>query len=131
MKISKQARRDAKELFRSCQSNGTLDENRVRQAVQAVVAQKPRGYVAVLSQFARLVKLDLERRTARVESATALSPEQRTAVEGNLAWKYGNGLAISFTQNPALIGGLRIQVGSDVYDGSVRARLESLRESFQ
>lgn len=131
MKISKQARRDAKELFRSCQSNGTLDENRVRQAVQAVVAQKPRGYVAVLSQFARLVKLDLERRAARVESATALSPEQRTAMEGNLAWKYGNGLAISFGQNPALIGGLRIQVGSDVYDGSIRARLESLRESFQ
>ncbi len=40
------------------------------------------------------------------------------------------GLTISFAQNPALIGGLRIQVGSDVYDGSVRARLESLRETF-
>ncbi len=76
------------------------------------------------------MKLDLERRTARVESAAALSPEQRTTVEGSLAWKYGTGLDVSFVQNPALIGGLRIQVGSDVYDGSVRARLESLRESF-
>jgi F-type H+-transporting ATPase subunit delta len=130
MKITKQARRDAKQLFRSCQNEGVLDENRVRQAVQLVVAQKPRGYIAILSQLQRLVKLDLERRTARVESAAALSPEQRTAVEGSLAWKYGTGLDISFAQNPALIGGLRIQVGSDVYDGSVRARLESLRESF-
>jgi len=130
MKITKQARRDAKQLFRSCVNNGVLDENRVRQAVQAVVAQRPRGYIAILSQLHRLVKLDLERRTARVESAAALSPEQRTTVEGSLAWKYGTGLDVSFVQNPALIGGLRIQVGSDVYDGSVRARLESLRESF-
>src|SRR5579859_7922173 len=126
MKISKQARRDAKQLFRSCVNNSLLDENRVRQAVQAVITQKPRGYVAILSQLQRLVKLDLERRTARVESPAALSPEQRTAVEGSLAWKYGTGLNISFAENPALIGGLRIQVGSDVYDGSVRARLENL-----
>ena len=130
MKITKQARRDAKQLFRSCLNNGVLDENRVRQAVQAVVAQKPRGYIAILSQLQRLVKLDLERRTARVESAAVLSTEQRTAVEGSLAWRYGTGLNISFAQNAALIGGLRIQVGSDVYDGSVRARLEGLRESF-
>jgi F-type H+-transporting ATPase subunit delta len=37
---------------------------------------------------------------------------------------------ISFGQNPALIGGLRVKVGSDVYDGSVRAKLERLAESF-
>jgi F-type H+-transporting ATPase subunit delta len=130
MKISKQARRDAKQLFRSCVSNGLLDENRVRQAVQAVVTQKPRGYVAILSQLQRLVKLDLDRRTARVESPMALSPEQQTVLQGELAQKYGPGLNISFAQNPALLGGLRIQVGSDVYDGSVRARLENLRETF-
>ena len=40
------------------------------------------------------------------------------------------GLNISFAQNPALLGGLRIKVGSDVYDGSVQARLEDLEESF-
>ena len=130
MKISKQARRDAKQLFRSCVNNGMLDEARVRQAVQAVIAQKPRGYAAILSQFARLVKLDLARRTARVESAIALSPEQQATVERDLGSKYGPGLNIAYAQNPALLGGLRVQVGSDVYDGSVRARLESLREAF-
>ena len=130
MKISKQARRDAKHLFRSCLQNGLLDENRVRQAVQAVVDGKPRGYVAILSQLHRLVQLDVKRRTARVESSGALAPEQQAALQANLARKYGQGLNISFVQNPALLGGLRIQVGSDVYDGSVRARLENLRESF-
>src|SRR5579883_983656 len=119
MKISKQARRDAKQLFRSCLNNGTLDSNRVRQAVSAVIAQKPRDYVAILSQFTRLVKLDLERRTARVESAMPLTAEQQTAVERDLAQKYGPGLNVTYSQNPALLGGLRVQVGSDVYDGSV------------
>jgi F-type H+-transporting ATPase subunit delta len=130
MKISKQARRDAKQLFRSCVSNGLLDEGRVRQAVQAVLAQKPRGYVGILSHLQRLVKLDVQRRTARVESAAPLSPEQQSAMQANLAHRYGAGLDISFAQNAALIGGLRVQVGSDVYDGSVKARLEALRESF-
>ena len=130
MKISKQARRDAKQLFQSCVNNGLLDESRVRQAVQAVVTQKPRGYVAILSQLQRLVKLDLDRRTAKVESATALSVDQQAALQTNLTGRYGQGLNISFAQNPALLGGLRIQVGSDVYDGSVRARLENLRETF-
>ncbi len=130
MKISKQARRDGKELFRSCVVNGLLDENRARQAVSAVIAQKPRGYVAILSQLERLIKLDIQRRTAKVESAVTLSPEQQSAVTADLGRRYGAGLNISFAQNPSLLGGLRIKVGSDVYDGSVRARLENLREAF-
>jgi F-type H+-transporting ATPase subunit delta len=130
MKISKQERREAKQLFRSCVNNGLLDENRVRQAVQAVITQKPRGFMGILSQLQRLVKLDLERRTAKVESATALSPQEQAAVQSSLVAKYGPGLNLTFAQNPALLGGLRIQVGSDVYDGSVRERLDNLREAF-
>src|ERR1700742_4944977 len=105
MKISKQARRDGKELFRACVVNGVLDENRVRQAVSAVITQKPRGYVSILAQLERLVKLDLERRTAKVESATALTAAEQAAVTANLGRKYGAGLNIIFAQNPALLGG--------------------------
>ena len=130
MKISKQARRDAKTLFQSCQADGLLDENRVRQAVSAVIAQKPRGYVGILHHLQRLVKLDLDRRTALVESATLISEELKVSVSGNLAWRYGQGLKVSFETNPQLIGGLRVKVGSDVYDGSVKARLDGLRESL-
>jgi F-type H+-transporting ATPase subunit delta len=130
MKISKQAKRDAKTLFRSCQVEGLLDENRVRKAVSSVIAQKPRGYVGILHHFQRLVKLDLDRRTARVENAVATSDEMMTSITGNLAWRYGQGLNVSFWVNPELIGGLRVKVGSDVYDGSVKARLEGLRESL-
>jgi F-type H+-transporting ATPase subunit delta len=130
MKITKQARRDGKQLFRSCAANGLLDEGKVRQTVQAVLTQKPRGYLAILSHFQRLLRLDIERRTARIESATALSPEQRNEVQNNLAGKYGAGLNVNFAENAALIGGMRVRVGSDVYDGSIKARLNELEASF-
>jgi F-type H+-transporting ATPase subunit delta len=130
MKISKQARREAKQLLRSCLVNGVLDEQKVRQTVQKIIALKPRGFVGILGHFQRLVKLDIDRRTAKVESATPLAPELQQAVQANLGRIYGAGLNISFSQNPVLIGGLRIKVGSDVYDGSVQARLAALQESF-
>lgn len=128
MKISKQARRDGKALFNTCKANGVLDENRVRQAVSAVIAQKPRGYVALLSHFQRLVKLDLEKRTARVENAVESSPALRESIQAQIVKRYGSGLNVQFATNPGLIGGIRVQVGSDVYDGSVRARLDELAE---
>ena len=96
MKISKQARRDGKSLFNTCKVNGLLDEGRVRQTVTAVIARKPRGYVGILSHFHRLVKLDLERRTARIESATPLSDALVASVKGNLSQRYGQGLSVNF-----------------------------------
>ena len=130
MKISKLAQRDARQLFRSCQVNGLLDENRVRQAVTLVLAQKPRRYLEILSRLARLVKLDLERRAARVESAAILPDDLQTDVANRIKKIYGEGVSLTFDRNPALIGGLRVKVGSDVYDGSVQARLKTLAESF-
>ncbi len=130
VKISKQARREARQLFRSCQAGGLLDGNRVRQAVSLLVSQKPRGYVGILSRLQRLVKLDLEQHAASVESATPLAADLQADVANRINKIYGAGLDISFRQNPALIGGLRIQVGSDLYDGSVKTRLEQLEQSF-
>jgi F-type H+-transporting ATPase subunit delta len=130
MKISKQAQREARQLFRGCQAGGLLDENRVRQAVTLLLSKKPRGYVAILSRLHRLVQLDREEHAARVESATPLSPELQAEVADRMKKIYGAGLDISFSQNAALIGGLRIQVGSDLYDGSVKTRLERLEQSF-
>jgi F-type H+-transporting ATPase subunit delta len=130
MKISKQARHEAKQLFRSCLVADLLEEARVRQAVAQVLALKPRGYLPLLAHFQRLVKLEVARRSARLESALPLPPEFQAAVAANLTRLYGPGLRFVFAENPALIGGLRVQVGSDVYDGSIRARLAALKESF-
>ncbi|MSU61549.1 MAG: H(+)-transporting ATPase [Pedosphaera sp.] len=130
MKISKQARRDAKSLFQTCRVNGMLDEARVRQTVALVVEQKPRGYVGILSHFQRLMKLDIAKRTVRVENAVPTSGAMMESIKASLAKRYGPGLDVTFGVNPALLGGMRVKVGSDVYDGSVQARLGALADNF-
>lgn len=130
MKVTKQARRDAKQLFRNCLVDGVLDEQRVRQTAGRLVELKPRGFAAVLGHLHRLIQMDLNRRTATVESFSALSDPLRAGVEDNLKKLYGAGLMISFKENPSLLGGLRIKVGSDVYDGSVQGRLAALQETL-
>jgi len=130
MKVSKQARREAKQLFRAVKVNGVLDEAKARRVVDEVLAQKPRGYMGVLSHFQRLLKIDIEGRSARIESVQPLDDAQQNGVKAALTKRYGAGLSFTFAQNPALIGGMRVQVGCDVYDGSVRAGLEALEKSF-
>jgi F-type H+-transporting ATPase subunit delta len=128
MKISRQARREAKNLFQAAQRNGILDESKTRQIVDHILQTKPRGYLAILSHFVRLMKLDMDRRSARVEFVMDLDEAQRSAVKTALTRQYGPGLEFTFRENAALIGGMRIQVGSDVYDGSIRSRLAQLQE---
>ena len=130
MRTSKRVRREAKELFRDCMVNGVLDENRARRTAQLVVAARRHDGPAILSRFCQLLKLDLARRTATIESATPLPADLQAAIKGGLARRYGSGLTTAFAHRPALIGGMRIQVGSDVFDGSVRAGLAALGNSF-
>jgi F-type H+-transporting ATPase subunit delta len=130
MSRTKQAKRDAKQLFRLCLVNGLLDAGRVQDVVQRVSKSTNRNRIKVLSRFQRLVRLDFARRTATVENATTLSPDMRTSIQARLSHSYGPGLNTTFTQNPSLIGGMRIKVGCDVYDGSVKARLVALQACF-
>ncbi len=130
MKVSKRIQREARQLFRLCLVNGVLDEEKARSVVEQVIRLGQRGSLALLSQFQRLVREDNARRTALVESAVPLPQDLHAKVEAGLAGVYGQYLMISYGENPALIGGMRIKVGSDVYDGSVRARLAALEQSF-
>ena len=91
-----------------------------------LAASGRRGALAVLSDFQRMVRLEGDRHRAIIEIATPLGDDLRKDVATNLARIYGTGLETSFEENPALIAGMRIQVGSDVYDGSVRGRLASI-----
>ena len=128
MKVSKQARREAKQLFRAVKVNGVLDEAKARRVVDEVLAQKPRGYMGVLSHFQRLLKIDMEGRSARIESVQPLDDAQQNGVKAALTKRYGAGLSFTFAQNPALIGGMRVKVGGDVFDGSIQSRLAQLQE---
>lgn len=130
MRTTRRTKREAKELFRFCLVNGLLDQDRVRLVVRTVIASKRRGYMALLSQFQRLVKLKCDQHTAEVASAVPLAADLESRVNADLERLYGPGLDVRFVHSPELIGGMRVAVGSDVYDGSVRYRLALLNKSF-
>jgi len=130
LKITKQARREAKQLFKSCQVDDRLNADRVRKAVSLLIEQKPRGYFGILQNLQRLVKLDEARRSARVESAVPLGQAQQEDVRNSLNRLKGGDVTVEFATNPGLIGGMRVKIGDDVYDGSVRTRLTALSDNF-
>lgn len=130
MKTTKQAEREARQLFRFCLVAGNVDRGHVRLVAQTVLQSKRRGYLLLLGRFKRLIAHEYARHAAEIESAVPLSTDLQTRVENGLTSVYGPGLTLSFSHNPALIGGMRIKVGSDVYDGSVRSAIAGLARSF-
>jgi F-type H+-transporting ATPase subunit delta len=131
MKTSKDAARAARQLFRACfDANGRLHTSRLKRVVKLVGDRKPRDYMGILHSFQRLVRLEMEKRTAIIESVTDLSHEMREKLRQDLQKKYGQDLTLEFYVNPDLIGGMRVKVGSHVWDGSVRAKLQALRQSL-
>ncbi len=130
MTRNQQAQRDARDLFRLCCVNGILDAALAIRVAQQVAASRNRNRFHVLARFERLVKLECARRAATVASSQPLPPAVRADIEARLARTYGPGLTMEFMESPALIAGMRIQVGSDVYDGTIQGRLAALEESF-
>ena len=126
MKTARQIQREARELFRLCMVNGSLDEARVRRIVKGIVDAGRPGSLPVLSRFQRLVRLNRALHRAEVESAAPLGDDVRASIVAALERIYGAGLSTSFAENPALLGGVRVKVGSDVYDGSVKGGLAAL-----
>lgn len=126
MKISREARRSARELFRLSLVNGRVDAARTKEISDLLVAERPRGYFEILKEFTRLIRLELSKRHAVIESAVALDPATVKEITGNLHGRFGTDISTEFTVNPALLGGLRVRLGSDVWDGSISSRLASL-----
>jgi F-type H+-transporting ATPase subunit delta len=130
MRKARQTIRDAKQLWRLCLVNGSLDEDRARRVVEQIIESRHTGKAAILSYFLRLLRLDRALHAARVASAAPIDADTRAAVEKGLARRYGRGIATTFVVDPTLIAGMRLQVGSDVYDGSVKGGLAALEARF-
>lgn len=130
MKVSKTAATAARRLFGLSHTDGRLDHNKLRTVFTRLAEDKPRDYRGILDALHRLVRLDSEKRKVTVESATELDTFTRQRLFNDLARKHGNDLEVEYFINPALLGGLRIRVGDDVFDGSVQGRIDRLAKAF-
>lgn len=130
MKISREARRISRGLLQLSLVNGHIDAARVSEISDRLVNDKPRSYVQILKEYTRLVRLELEKRRAVVESAVALDSAEQSKLETIIKSKFGADVSIEFTVTPSLMGGVRIKLGSDVWDGSISARLAALQKAI-
>jgi len=130
VKHAKLVNREAKRLYHACLTGGEIDERRVREAMRLMLAAQRPGSLHVLSRFQRLVRLERVRRSATIESATLVPRDVQVQIESHLTQLYGQGLTVEYLNDPTLIGGVRVTVGSDVYDGTVKGALSSLAARF-
>ena len=98
-------------------------------AIVSHLVQQPRGRrINELLRFATSVVADeAGLAVATVTTASAISPAQLTRLSSALAANYGRGLRINHVIDPSLVGGVRVQLGDEIIDGSVASRLNELR----
>ncbi|PYK27821.1 MAG: hypothetical protein DME59_03920 [Verrucomicrobia bacterium] len=130
MKLNKEIRQLSRKMLQASFTDGQLDPGRIASLVDSVIAEKPRNYINVLKNYKRLLRLEVEKRHATIETASEVDPAIRSEIVSNLKSKYGDDLATEFHVDPQLLGGMRIRVGNDVWDGSVRNRLERLQHEL-
>ena len=130
MRLNKESRKLCKDLFRGSFTDRKLDPEKIRSYVNAMAQEKPRHYIDILKQYQRLIRLEAAKSHAVIESATLLDPQVSAKVLNDLKARHGQDLTTEFKISPELIGGLRVKIGSDVWDGSVRHRLDRLEREF-
>jgi len=130
MRTRREARKISRQLLRGSFTEGRLDEEKVSTMVESVLANKPRHYVDVLKDYQRLARLEVKKYHVIIESVIPLNRSVGDQILANLKARYGEGLTTEFRTNPELLGGLRIKIGDDVWDGSVRNRLDQLQQQL-
>ena len=130
MKINREIRQLSREMLRASFTDGQLDPGRISSLVDSLITRKPRHYIDILKNYRRLLRLELEKRQAKIETANEMDSATSSELVDNLKKKYGSDLTTEVVVNPELLGGMRIRVGSDVWDGTVRNRLERLQQEL-
>ena len=130
MKVNKEIRQLSRQMLRASFTDGQLDRGKIASLVQSLIAKKTRRFLDILQNYKRLLRLEIEKRHATIESTSNLSPQNSSKILAKLKQKYGDDLTVDFRTDPTLLGGMRIRVGSDVWDGTVRNRLQQLQQQL-
>src|SRR5438067_11741308 len=104
MQVKKEVRQIAREMLRASFTDGQLDRGRVASVVDSILAKKPRNYLKILDYYKRLLRLEAEKRHARIETATVLEPQITLQIFLNLTRRYSTAMPTEFAMNQASLG---------------------------
>lgn len=128
--------------------NPSIPGDRKRAVLDAIgaklgIARQVRNFIAVITDHRRLplfseilkqLEQELNNRLgfadAEIHSARQLSDPEKHLLEAEIAKLTGKKVRARYAQDVSLLGGAVVQVGSTIYDGSVKGQLEKIREQL-
>ena len=122
----KQIQQLARQFFQLSILNGELSGERVAGVLEYIEKHRPANGIAVLKAYQRLVAAEVARGQAIVEHAGTVSEATLANITSTMSKKYGRKVTSTAKRNDALLAGLRVRVGDDVYESSVAGQLASL-----
>ena len=127
MQIPKEARRQARELFEAAlEASGRPDAVKALSIADLVIKSAPRHSLQILKEYTKLIRLELEKHHAVIESAVAVDDSTQSSIHKALEKLDGGAVTIETKVDTSLIGGSRIRLGSEVWDATVVSRLNAL-----
>jgi len=109
---------------------GKLSESASILVRQAVVGARGRRVSQVIETFGKLVSGYAERLVATVTVAKPLDAAQLDRLQATLTKTYGQSLRLNQRIDESIIGGVKVQVGEEIIDGSVASRLINLKQQL-
>ena len=114
---------------------GTLLEGKVTPVTLGVIGQMvahPRGrsLTAALDLCADIAARHRQQLIAVVRTATDLSADQRTRLTDALARSYGHDVHLDVVIDPSVVGGISVQIGDELIDGTAASRLAAVRRKL-
>ncbi len=106
-------------------------QKELRNLLAVLIANDRIAHVAeVAAGWRRILQEQLGIRPAEIVTARELSKDERDALEAEVAKLAGAKIDASFKLDKSILGGTVVRIGSTVYDGSVRGRLDRLKEAL-
>ncbi|MDQ1627295.1 MAG: F-type H+-transporting ATPase subunit delta [Actinomycetota bacterium] len=106
---------------------GKVTDETLRLVRQAVAAPRGRHFDRTIDMYGEVAAERRSRRVALVAAAVPLTEEQRERLTAALQQLYGHEVHLNVEIDPDLIGGVRVELGDEVIDGSILTRLHEAR----
>jgi F-type H+-transporting ATPase subunit delta len=116
----------ARQFFKLSVVDGVLAADRVSGVLEYIEKSRPPNMIAVLKAYQRLVAAEFARGQAVVEHAGNVGESTLSAIAAAMSRKYSRKVSAVAKPNHALLAGLRVRVGDDIYESSVAGQLSSL-----
>jgi len=126
MAAPKQVRQTARLLLNVSIDDGVVTADRVAGVLAWFEKTQPSRGLAILREYHRLVLAEINKSSARIEHAGSLPAEAVGAIAEFLSKRYNRAVTATAHENPALIAGLRVSIGDDVFESSIAGQLETL-----